>query len=466
MDITKKPDPPGDETATSADMNRLRRIPAVERVLSSGPSVALIEQYGREPVKRAVVETLARARGNSQGSPESVEEIVREAATTLNKRLRPSIRPVINATGVIVHTNLGRSPVDESLLLRSATTISHYSNLEYDLGEGARGSRDEHLSLLATELFGSEEAILTNNNAAATLLVMAAIAGGRDVIVSRGELVEIGGSFRVPEVIEQGGARLREVGTTNRTRASDYSSAVQESTAALLRVNRSNFEIIGFTESPSVEDLVAVARGAGVPFIFDEGSGRVVDLSRYGFASKPTVRELLAAGVDLVTCSTDKLIGATQGGMILGKRELVDRCRRHPLMRALRAGKETYAVIGETLRSFLTGRQELEIPIYRMLATTIEELRERARRIADESGWQVCETASALGGGTTPGEAISSIGLTVSGSPDRLVRRLREFRVPIIGRVHNAQVTLDLRTVLPDEDDLLVEALGAGRLHL
>src|SRR5205085_4061593 len=279
-----------------------------------------------------------------------------------------------NATGILIHTNLGRSPIDKTIWDAAQDVVRGYSNLEFDLDRGERGARDEHLSSLCQSLFGCEAAILTNNNAAGTLLVLASVAAKKEVIVSRGELVEIGGAFRVPDVIQQGGAKLREVGTTNRTRARDYADAVGRKTAAMLRVHRSNFTIVGFTETPSVEDLVEVARAKKVPLLYDEGSGRVVDLHPYGFSVESTLADLIAQGVDVVTCSTDKLIGATQGGLILGREEFVAKCRRHPLMRALRAGKESYAVIGETLRAFATSKHELVVPIYRMLATSVEEL--------------------------------------------------------------------------------------------
>ena len=454
--MNRKPAPELDQDALAL---RRRAIPSVEAILSSDQGCDLVGIYGRESLKRAVVQELAGIRGRDDAVP-SQSEILARAEAALGARFLPSIRPVVNATGVIIHTNLGRSPISERLLERSHLPIAGYSNLEYDLRSGERGSRDEHLTALASELFGCEAAILTNNNAAATLLVLAAIASGRKVVVSRGELVEIGGGFRIPEVIQQGGAELHEVGTTNRTRASDYSNAVDEETAALLRVNRSNFEIVGFTESPSLDELVAAARAARIPLLYDEGSGCVVDLARYGFRTRPTLREVLAAGVDIVTCSTDKLIGATQGGLILGSRQLVDLCRRHPLMRALRAGKESYTLIEETLRVFLAGSQEEEIPIYRMLATPLEKLRERAERIAAGGRASVCQTESALGGGTTPGETIPSTGVRLHGNAESVHKKLRDFRVPIIGRVQNGEVTLDLRTVLPREDELIAEVLS------
>jgi L-seryl-tRNA(Ser) seleniumtransferase len=320
------------------------------------------------------------------------------------------------------------------------------------------------VSALAARLFGCEAALLVNNNAAAVLLVLAALARGREVVVSRGELVEIGGSFRVPDVIEQGGAKLREVGTTNRTRAADYEAALSRRTGALLQVHQSNFQIVGFTEAPRLEDLAAVAAKKKVPLVVDEGSGRVVDLARYGFRSEPTIRELFQAGADVVTCSADKLIGAVQGGLILGSKRHLDLCAKHPLMRAFRPGKESFAVIGATLVSFLRGAHESEIPIYQMLSASIETLRSRAESLAKGSEARIVATECALGGGTTPDESIPSIGLQIDGNPNELHRRFRTLRLPVIGRIVDDRFVIDLRTVLPEEDGDLAAALAEARV--
>ena len=363
-----------------------------------------------------------------------------------------SLRRVINASGIIIHTNLGRCPIDPELWRRAGAIATGYSNLEFDLEAGERGARDEHLESLCRTLFGCESALLTNNNAAATLLLLAAVAPKREVLVSRGELVEIGGSFRVPDVIQQGGAKLREVGTTNRTRARDY--VVKKNTAAILRVNRSNFDIVGFTEQPSIEELV----GKKVPLLYDEGSGRVVDISKYGFKKKDTVRELIAKGVDVLTCSTDKLIGATQGGLILGRADIIEKCRKHPLMRALRAGKESYAVIAETLRAFATDRHEQEIPIYRMLGTPIEELRKRAKDLVAGTKCKVVDSDCALGGGTTPTETIPSVAIQVPGKASALYKQFLGQR--IVGRIVGDRFTLEVRTLMPEDTDAIKNALS------
>ena len=435
----------------------LRRIPSVERILSSEPFAGLVAEFSRNRVKEEVVahlEALRRDRLSFDENSAAGHVYERLAAATTS-----NLRRVINGTGVLIHTNLGRSPIDPELWKRAAAITTGYSNLEFDLGEGTRGRRDEHLTELCRTLFGCEGAILTNNNAAGTLLLLAAVAGGREVIVSRGELVEIGGSFRVPDVIQQGGARLREVGTTNRTRASDFDDAVTEATGAILRVHRSNFEIVGFTESASIEELVAIAHNHGLPLLYDEGSGRVVDLAPYGFASAPTIRQLIAGGVDAVTCSTDKLIGATQGGLILGHEDILSRCRKHPLMRALRAGKESYAVIAETLRAFATGRHETEIPIYRMLATPLDALRARASQIVQGTVCGVVESHCALGGGTTPTETIPSIAIEVPGDASQLASRFLRHDPPIAGRIVGDRFTIEVRTLGDEECGAVVEAI-------
>ncbi|HEU5162735.1 MAG TPA: L-seryl-tRNA(Sec) selenium transferase [Thermoanaerobaculia bacterium] len=442
----------------------LRRIPSVEKLLSSAPFGPLLARWGRSDVKQELagqLDAFRRQPGTIQADAGAIADLV---VARLERALAPSLRPVINATGIIIHTNLGRSPLGPDLLRGASGALTGYANLEFDLDEGARGKRDEHVAELAARLFGCESALLVNNNASAVLLLLAATARDREVIVSRGELVEIGGSFRVPEVITQGGAILREVGTTNRTRASDYAAAVRPETAAMLRVHRSNFEIVGFTESPELGELVEVARSKGVPLFYDEGSGRVVDLARYGFSSAPVLRELVSTGIDAITCSTDKLIGATQGGLILGTRAVIDACARHPLMRALRAGKESYAIVGETLRAFLAERQEELVPIYAMLAAPLEGIRARAERIAARvAGASVRETRAALGGGTTPSETIASAGVALPAprGADALRSALLRRPRPVVTRIESDEVIVDLRTVAPDDDETISDSIAA-----
>ncbi len=436
-------------TAEPRDSSSFRAIPSVERILSSEALGPLVMEFGRGRVKEAVAayfEHLRLARGTFDQSA-----AVKALRETLEGATASTLQRVINGSGIIIHTNLGRSPIGPDLWQRAGAIAEGYSNLEFDLEAGERGARDEHLESICATLFGCQAALLTNNNAAATLLLLASVAAGREVLVSRGELVEIGGSFRVPDVIQQGGAKLREVGTTNRTRARDYAAIARKSVAAILRVNRSNFDIVGFTETPSIEELVEVARAKKLPLLYDEGSGRVVDISKYGLRRRDTIRELLAKGIDVLTCSTDKLIGATQGGLIVGRADIIEKCRRHPLMRAVRAGKESYAVIAETLRAFATERYEQEIPIYRMLATPIKALRSRSEEMVRGTRCRVVDSQCALGGGTTPTETIASVAIEVPGKASELYARFLRNEPPIVGRIAKDRFTIEVRTLL-DQD--------------
>jgi L-seryl-tRNA(Ser) seleniumtransferase len=435
----------------------LRAIPSVEKILSAETFAPLVSEYGRERVKEAVVDHLTTLRAT--GGVYEEAEVVPAVKDAIAAATRSTLRRVINGSGVIIHTNLGRSPIHPSIWSAAAEIVAGYSNLEFDLEEGDRGARDEHLTAICRTLFGCEAAILANNNASGTMLALAALAAGKEVIVSRGELVEIGGAFRVPDVIQQGGAKLREVGTTNRTRARDYAEAAGRRTAAILRVHRSNFDIVGFTETPTVAELVEVARQKKVPLLYDEGSGRVVELHPYGFAPGETLADLIAAGVDVITCSTDKLIGATQGGLILGREELIARCRRHPLMRALRVGKETYAIVAATLRAFATRKYEECVPVYRMLSTPLELLRTRAELLVRGTHCTIIESRCALGGGTTPTETIPSIAVEVPGNAGELQSRFLAGDPPIVGRIHNDRFTIDVRTLQETDLTQVGEAL-------
>lgn len=443
--------------ARDSAASQFRSIPSVERLLSSESFASLVGEFGRDRVKDSLVTHLTELR--REGGAFDEQKALQSVAEGVAASTSSTLRRVINATGVIIHTNLGRSPVDPEIWGEAERVASGYSNLEFDLGSGERGKRDEHLGTICRALFGCEAAILTNNNAAATLLLLASIAAKKEVIVSRGELVEIGGAFRVPDVIQQGGAKLREVGTTNRTRARDYVEAATKKSAAILRVHRSNFDIVGFTETPSIDEMVEVARRKKLPLLYDEGSGRVVDLSRYGFTRADTVGQLIEKGVDVVTCSTDKLIGATQGGLILGREELVAKCRRHPLMRALRAGKESYAVIGATLRAFARGRHEELIPIYRMLSTPVEELRARAMELTRGTAARIIETRSLLGGGTTPTETIPSIAVALPGNASQMHANFLALETPVVGTIEDGVFRLDLRTVLTKDVPALRQAI-------
>jgi L-seryl-tRNA(Ser) seleniumtransferase len=452
-------------------MRDFRVIPSIDELRRRTAVQALERRYGARATIGALRLAAAGIRaavgaGDETVSSEAaaVSRIESDAARQLETAYRPSLEPVINATGVIVHTNLGRAPLSAVAIERVAEIASGYASLEYDVGRGARGRRDVHAEPLLSRLTGAEAAVVVNNNAAATLLVLTALAAGREVIVSRGELVEIGGGFRVPDVMAQSGAVLREVGTTNRTRAIDYASAVGERTALMLRVHPSNFTMRGFTERPALGELVDLGRRLGIPVAEDLGSGQ---LERGGVDT--SVAESVAAGVDICCFSGDKLLGGPQAGIIVGRAALVDRIRRHPLMRALRADKMTYAALEATLGEYAAGRAETSIPVQQMLAMTADDIRVRAQRLADAlatSGWRATIIAgvSAVGGGSAPGldlptwlVAIEKDGLP----PDTIETRLRALTPPIIARIHVDRVVLDLRTVPADFDTSLI-ALIAG----
>jgi L-seryl-tRNA(Ser) seleniumtransferase len=449
------PEEPAPEKREQQDSRR--RIPSVESILSSSELRPLLESYGHDRVRDAIrfhLDELRRTGGEFELSSAAAGVVASvETLTT------PSLRTVVNATGVLIHTNMGRAPLSRAHWSETAELLAGYSNLELDLESGTRGSRQHHIEPIARELFGCESALLVNNNAAGVLLVLSTIASGKEVIVSRGELVEIGGSFRIPDVIRQGGAILREVGTTNRTRASDFLEAIGPETGAVLSVHQSNFRIVGFTESPAMDELIGVAHASSIPLVVDEGSGRVSDLTPYGLPHQMTVRELLQRGVDVVTCSTDKLIGSLQGGLILGRGAILDRCRKHPLMRAVRPGKETFAAVTSALSAFVREAHEREIPLYRMLSASADSLRERADRIVQRTGGTIVETRSVVGGGTTPTETVASIAIAIGGSPSTTLDRLRAHTTPVIGRIEDDLMLLDLRSVLPEQDAVLTEAL-------
>jgi L-seryl-tRNA(Ser) seleniumtransferase len=388
-----------------------------------------------------------------------------------------SLRPLINATGVIIHTNLGRAPLSNRAIERLVEVARGYSNLEYDLAAGGRGRRDAHASDLLARLAGAESALVVNNNAAATLLILSALASGREVVISRGELVEIGGGFRVPDVMAQSGALLREVGTTNKTRIADYEGVIGDRTALILRVHRSNFRIEGFTEQPSLGELVALGRRTAVPVVEDLGSGwlggattaapkeRPADVA---LAGEPTVQASIAAGLDLVCFSGDKLLGGPQAGIIAGKSALVDRLRVHPLMRALRVDKLTYAALEGTLLDYVAGRERDDVPVARMLFMPADLIEARARKVIEAAGeLQHCDIElrdglSMVGGGSAPGLPIPTrllVLLPKGCDASTLEARLRSGDPPVIARVEQESVLLDLRTVQPDEDEQLAVAL-------
>jgi L-seryl-tRNA(Ser) seleniumtransferase len=398
---------------------------------------------------------LARAREEIRAGadPGDLSILLREELAAVR---RPVLRRVLNATGVLVHTNLGRAPLAAAALERVTAVARGYSNLEYDLGDGLRGSRQDHVAAILRRLTGAEAAIVVNNNAGAMLLALAALAEGREVIVSRGELIEIGDGFRIPDVLTRSGARLVEVGTTNRTRAADYERAIGEQTALLLRVHQSNFRVVGFAERPAPAELAAVARGHSLPLLDDLGSGALVEI-----ADEPTARAALAAGADLVCFSGDKLLGGPQAGIVAGRADLVEKLRRHPLHRALRIDKLGLAALEGTLLLYLEPERALEdVPVLRMLHERPDVVRARAERLAAAVGGDVEETVARVGGGALPLAELPSFACAIAES---LAPLLRDNEPPVVGIVRDGRLLLDCRTLADDELDEVVAAVRACR---
>lgn len=460
----------------------LRKIPSVDELLAQPRLAGLTKRVDRNLVVEVARAVLADLRGRIAEDANwtaisvdgaSVEELI---SAQVEKILSRSLQPVINATGVILHTNLGRAPLPESVVDEFRRSATQYSNLEYDLEAGARGKRDVHTGGLLTRLTGAEAAIVVNNCAAAVLVTLAALARGGEAIVSRGELIEIGDGFRIPEIMEQSGAILREVGTTNRTHLADYENAINEKTRVFLRVHPSNFKVTGFTDKPRLEELVALSQRSGLPLVEDLGSGCLVDLSGHG-VSEPTVRQSVDAGVSVVMFSGDKLLGGPQAGIIAGRKELITRVRRYPLFRALRVDKLTIAALEATLGAYLRTAWD-EIPTMRMIRMTAQELKRRAENFIrelrpelplDEVEIEIADGASLAGGGSTPSQSLPTKIIRIASarySATKLEQRLRRAPagVSVIARVEEERLILDLRTVFPEQESLLIKTL-AGALH-
>ena len=459
----------------------LRKIPAVDELLTLPPLAQLASRVRRELVVEAARTVLERlrdeiARGLVIHAAEP-QALAGQAAREIASLLTPSLRTVINATGVILHTNLGRAPLAEAAMEQIRETAGQYTNLEYDVAAGARGKRDVHTGDLITRLTGAQAACVVNNNAAAIFLVLAALARGGEVIVSRGELIEIGESFRIPDIMAESGATLREVGTTNRTSIADYEDAVNERTRLLLRVHRSNFSIVGFTARPALAELVELSRRVRIPLYEDLGSGCLVDLAPQGLA-EPLVRDSIHAGVDLVSFSGDKLMGGPQAGILAGRRELIARLRKNPLFRALRVDKLVIAALEATLIACLRGDFDA-LPALRMIRASADEIGDRARELerklksvlnSSDAEIEIAEGQSVIGGGSTPAEHLPTRLLRVSSakySATQLEARLRNGaanaeRTPVLARVSEDRLVLDLRTVFASQEAALIEALAAA----
>jgi L-seryl-tRNA(Ser) seleniumtransferase len=469
----------GKRQVSAEQAELLRQIPSVDELLAQPRLMALSKRADRNLVVEVARAVLADLRGRIAADANwtaisldgaSVEELI---SAQVEKILSRSLQPVINATGVILHTNLGRAPLPESVVDEFRRSATQYSNLEYDLAEGARGKRDVHTGELLTRLTGAEAAIVVNNCAAAVLVTLAALARGGEVVVSRGELIEIGDGFRIPEIMEQSGAILREVGTTNRTHLADYENAIKEKTRLLLRVHPSNFKVTGFTDKPSLDELVALSQRSGLPLVEDLGSGCLVDLSEHG-VNEPTVRQSVESGVSVVMFSGDKLLGGPQAGIIAGEKEIIARIRRYPLFRALRVDKLTIAALEATLGAYLRAAWD-EIPAMRMIRMTAQELKRRAENFIrelrpelplDEVEIEIADGTSLAGGGSTPSQSLPTKIIRIASarcSATKLEQRLRRAPagVSVIARVEDDRLILDLRTVFPDQEPLLRKTLAA-----
>ncbi len=444
-----------------------RRLPSVDRVLSSPEVRALSARYAADTIVDLVREELDAARRAIAGGGRSptLQRIVSDVLRRADSTLAPTLHPLVNATGVIIHTNLGRAPLSDDTLSAMAAVGRGYSNLEFDLDAGHRGSRYVHLEEMLCRLTAAEAALAVNNNASAVLLTLSALAREREVIISRGQLVEIGGGFRIPDVMRQSGARLVEVGTTNRTYLQDYETAITEDTTALMRVHYSNFRMAGFTEAVPLPELAGLARKRGLLLIDDLGSGCLLDTTPFGLAPEPTPQQSIAAGADIVLFSGDKLLGGPQAGVILGRRALIDALRQHPLLRALRMDKATIAGLAATLSHYLRGEALEKVPVWRMIAAPVDALNRRARRWARALGPPaiVVDGHSMVGGGSLPEEGLPTRLLAIPSRPklsaEALARRLRSHRPPVVARIERDTVLLDPRTVDPREDRILIEAL-------
>jgi L-seryl-tRNA(Ser) seleniumtransferase len=447
----------------------LRDLPSVDRLLQMDGVQGLLATYGRDltvtGLRHCVEEVrVAVLNGRIHQLP-SPDALIAEAGDWLADLLAPTLQPVINATGVIVHTNLGRAPLSEKAIVAIQETAVGYATLEYDLTTGSRGSRSVHAEQLLRRITQAEAALVVNNNAAAVLLMLTALCRGREVIISRGQLVEIGGGFRIPDVMAQSGAKLVEVGTTNRTHLRDYVAAITENTAAILVAHHSNYKIIGFTSEPSLAELAELAHAHNLPLLYDQGSGALLDSAPYGLTPEPTVLDGLAAGCDLVAFSGDKLLGGPQAGILVGRGSLVAVCKQHPLARAVRADKLCLAGLAATLGHYLVGEAVTAVPVWRMIARSVTEIEVEAvawTAVLQQAGIaaDVVVGESTVGGGSLPGSTLPTFLVRLLDQPvEQLTAVLRRQPVPVIGRIQDDALVLDPRTVLPHQVELLCPTL-------
>ncbi len=444
-------------------MNSLSQLPSVDQVLSSPYGTEMAEKYGHSLVVEAIRSILDQARQDHLKKETTLPDLVGvldAAENLLYQWLKPTLFPVLNATGVIIHTNLGRAPLSDDALKAVKEVGQNYSTLEFDLDSGGRGSRLVHAESLFQKLLGAESALVVNNNASAVLLMLTVLTHGKKVIISRSQLIEIGGGFRIPDVLRHSGTELVEVGTTNKVHLSDYKNAFSKETIAVMRAHSSNYKIVGFTSEPDIKEIAASAHAGGLWFFDDLGSGALLDTSPYGLKHEPTVQESLAAGADLVCFSGDKLLGGPQGGIILGRRDLIDQLKVHPLARAIRADKMALAALSATLEHYIKGEGLEKIPIWQMISTSGDEIKSRAENWKKVIGLgDVIESESMVGGGSLPGETLPTSVWAVSVEhPQTLLAGLRKSTPAIIGRIENDRVVFDPRTILPKSDSDFIQA--------
>ena len=445
-------------------MHELRQIPSVDQLIKTKPITDCISEFGRPLTLQAIRTVLeeVRLRYSEGDSIPAEEDLLIGVIDKLASWTAPTLQPVINATGVILHTNLGRAPISSSALQAIQAAASGYSSLEYQLDKGRRGSRTIHAESFLKQLTGAEGVLVVNNNASAVLLILSVMAARRKVVIARSQLVEIGGGFRIPDVMKQSGAKLFEIGTTNRVHLYDYERAIQEeSIRMVMRAHRSNFQILGFTSEPTLEEIVTISHQAGIPVVDDLGSGSLIDTAEFGLGHEPMVQESLEAGVDLVCFSGDKLLGGPQAGIILGKLELINKLKKYPLARAIRADKLCLAALSATMLHYLKSEALTEIPVWSMISEPLERIKSRAGRWIEFLGQgDLIEGKSTVGGGSLPGETLPTwlIAFSVR-HPNKVLSSLREAQPPIIARLEEDRLVLDPRTVLANQEEQLLSNL-------
>ncbi len=443
--------------------SRLRRLPSVDSLLTHDRMQDLAQRYSRELVVDAIRANLEESRQHILQAKDidlHPSALLERIAAYLRQQFQPALRPVINATGVILHTNLGRALLSTAAQQAMLAVAGAYNTLEFDLDKGKRGSRLLHASQLLRDLTGAEDAIVLNNNAAALVLILRALAAEREVVISRGQLVEIGGGFRIPSIMQESGAQLVEVGTTNRTRIADFAAAVSGQTAMFLRVHASNFKQVGFVEQPSLRDMVETAHQNGLLAVDDLGSGTLMDTAQFGLDAEPTIQTSVQAGADLICFSGDKLLGGPQAGIIIGKRAVLAKLKKHPLTRALRVDKLTYAALIATLQHYKRGEALTQIPVWQMISRPLDDITAKAEHWAEQVGGLVLAGESTVGGGSLPGASLPTSLLAIETSaPHEFMARLRQADPPVIARVSGGRVLFDPRTVLPEQEMDLIKVL-------